>query len=191
MQRTTAPLVLFGVEATAAQRMEKLLQAKHNKAGQSTQPTGTAAITPAMRHHAHTRLAQVLQQYCSNFAVIAEATAAQRMEKLLQAKHKKAALSTQPTSAASITPAMRQHARTRLVQALQSNPQLGLEPAQQDAGGKTWEASLFQTSSSKSAYLSKLSNAVSQIKRAATLAELSGLHVRWDVDDLHGDHCAQ
>lgn len=74
---------------------------------------------------------------------------------------------------------MRQHAQARLAQALQSNTKLELDASRHQAGAKTWEASLFQSSNSKSAYLSKLSNAVSEIKRAEKLAELEGSHVRW------------
>lgn len=117
------------------------------------------------------------------------------MQKLLQAKPKKAGRQAQQalrSGTASITPAMRQHAQTRLLQALQkSNAQLGLETSQQQSGATTWEGSLFQASNSKSAYLSKLANAVAQIKRATSLAELDGAHVRWnDPAADHMDHSA-
>lgn len=102
------------------------------------------------------------------------------MEKLLQAKNKKSGHQAgQPTSTASVTPAMRQHAQIRLTQAMQSNTHLVLNTVQQHAGCHSWEASLFQRSNSKSAYLSKLSNAVSQIKRAVHRADIDGPHVQW------------
>ena len=46
------------------------------------------------------------------------------------------------------------------------------EEASAEAGASRWESGIYQASSSKSAYLSKLANAVSQIKRASGLAQL-------------------
>lgn len=85
---------------------------------------------------------------------------------------------------------MRQHAQARLAQALQSNTQLDLDASQQQAGAETWEASLFQSSNSKSAYLSKLSNAAAEIKRAEKLAEVDRSHVRWTATPDKSSHAA-
>lgn len=65
---------------------------------------------------------------------------------------------------------MRQHATARITQALQGNSALNLEAPRAEAGASKWESELHHSSSSKSAYLSKLANAVSQIKRASDVA---------------------
>ena len=46
------------------------------------------------------------------------------------------------------------------------------EEASVEAGASRWEAGIYLGSSSKSAYLSKLANAVSQIKRASDCTQL-------------------
>lgn len=105
---------------------------------------------------------------------LAEASSSQRLSKLLEGKgkSKQARLSTQQQALpAAITPAMRQHATARLTQALQENSALSLEAPQAVAGASRWESKLHHGSSSKSAYLSKLANAVSLIKRAPDVAQ--------------------
>lgn len=113
-----------------------------------------------------------------------EATSSQRLSKLLEGKGKgkpkQATLPSQQQPASAITPAMKQHARARISHALQDNPALEQGPqageedqeAAAEAAASRWECGIFQSSSSKSAYLSKLSNAISQIKRASEFAQL-------------------
>ncbi len=67
---------------------------------------------------------------------------------------------------------MRQHASDRLAKALTDNCELNLESPRAESGGSRWEYDIHQSSNSKSAYLSKLANAVSQIKRVSDLAQL-------------------
>ena len=79
---------------------------------------------------------------------------------------------------------MRQHATTRISHALRDNSALGFKRPQAeeeeedakeagaDAAAFRWESGIYQGSSSKSAYLSKLANAVAQIKQASDLAQL-------------------
>ena len=114
-----------------------------------------------------------MSQASLRLALPAEVSSSQRLSKLLdgKAKSKQASLSSQqqPLPAA-VTPAMRQHATARLSQALQDNSALKLEAARAEAGASRWESELHHGSSSKSAYLSKLANAVSQIKRSSDLA---------------------
>lgn len=106
----------------------------------------------------------------------AEHTATHRLQRLLSSsnsKQKQKATTQQPQPAtAAVPPATRDNARTRLVQALQSNAQLQLTAAQQESGAGRWEDALFRSSKSKSAYLSKLANASSQIKRATATTQL-------------------
>ena len=105
-----------------------------------------------------------------------EASSAQRLSKLLQgkAKSKQASLSSQQQAAPlAITPAMRQHATARISQALRDNSTLDLERPRAEAGAARWESETYKGSSSKSAYLSKLANTVSQIKRASDLVHLN------------------
>lgn len=110
----------------------------------------------------------------------AEASSSQRLSKLLdgKAKSKQARLSSQQQALpAAITPAMRQHATARLTQALQDNSALSLEAPRAEAGASKWESELHHGSSNKSAYLSKLANAVSQIRAAPDVAHF-GLPAR-------------
>ena len=128
----------------------------------------------------------------NSFVLFSEANSSQRLSKLLEGKargkSKQASLSSQHQAAsAAITPAMRQHATARISQALRDNSALkfdrpqgeeeeeggGDEEASAEAGAFRWESGIYQGSSSKSAYLSKLANAVSQIKRAPDLAQLN------------------
>ena len=121
--------------------------------------------------------------------LVSEADSSQRLSKLLEGKgrgkSKQASLSSQHQAAsAAITPAMRQHATTRISQALRDNSALSYKRPQaaeeeeedEEAGAEAaafrWESGIYQGSSSKSAYLSKLANAVAQIKRASDLAQL-------------------
>lgn len=123
----------------------------------------------------------------NNFVWCSEANSSQRLPKLLQGrstgKSKQARRSGQHLAAsAAITPAMRQHATARISQALVGNSALNFdtpraeeedeEEASAEAGASRWESRIYQGSSSKSAYLSKLANAVSQIKRASNLSQL-------------------
>ena len=114
-----------------------------------------------------------------------EAASSQRLSKLLEgkgkAKPKQATLPSQQQPASAITAAMRQHARARISHALQDNPALDLEAPQAgeedqetgaEAAASRWECAIYHGSGSKSAYLSKLSNAISQIKRALDFAQL-------------------
>ena len=77
---------------------------------------------------------------------------------------------------------MRKHATDRLASALAHNSALDLEKTQAESGACRWESDIFQGSNSKSAYLSKLSNAVSQIKRASELAQLGVPATAWVPD---------
>ena len=77
---------------------------------------------------------------------------------------------------------MRKHAADRITKALTDNSELNLESSRAEFRACRWESDIFQGSSSKSAYLSKLSNAVSQIKRVPDLAQL-GLPAAFWVPD--------
>ena len=109
----------------------------------------------------------------------AEAASSQRLSKLLQgkAKPKQASQPSQQQAAPAITPAMRDHASTRLSTALSGNSALSLEGTQAESAAASWESAIFQSSGSKSAYLSKLANTVSQIKRASDVMQLDALHL--------------
>lgn len=77
---------------------------------------------------------------------------------------------------------MRKHATDRLASTLAQNSALDLESGQAESGACRWESDIFQGSNSKSAYLSKLSNAVSQIKRASELEQLGVPTTAWVLD---------
>ena len=77
---------------------------------------------------------------------------------------------------------MRKHATDRLASTIAHNSALDLESGQAESGACRWESDIFQGSNSKSAYLSKLSNAVSQIKRASELAQLGVPATAWVQD---------
>ena len=108
--------------------------------------------------------------------LLAEVSSSQRMSKLLQSKSKgkpkQAGQSSQQQALPSVTPAMRQHAACRISHALQHNSALTLDALQAESAASTWESDIFHASNSKSAYLSKLANAVSQVKKASTLAHV-------------------
>ena len=106
--------------------------------------------------------------------LLAEMSSSQRMSKLLQnkGKPKQAGQPGQQPALPSVTPAMRRHAASRISQALQDNSALNLAALQAESAASTWESDIFRVSNSKSAYLSKLANAVSQIKNASNLAHL-------------------
>ena len=124
--------------------------------------------------------------HSARFRFLAVASASQRLAKLLQnkGKPKQAPQQSQPQTAPAITAAMRQHASQRVTKALQANSSLGLESTQAEAetGASRWESDIFSSSNSKSAYLSKLSNAVSQIRRATDLAQLELPAAAWVPD---------
>jgi hypothetical protein len=106
------------------------------------------------------------------------------LTKLLQnkGKSKQATQSSQSQPSPAITAAMRKHAADRITKALTDNSELNLESSQAESGACRWESDIFQSSNSKSAYLSKLSNAVSQIKRASDLAQLGLPATVWVPD---------
>ncbi len=86
---------------------------------------------------------------------------------------------------------MRKHAADRITKALTDNSELKLESSQAESGACTWESDIFQGSNSKSAYLSKLSNAVSQIKRAPDLAQLGLPVTAWEPDQATSTACPE
>ncbi len=120
-----------------------------------------------------------------------DASASQRLTKLLQnkGKSKQASQSSQPQPSPAISAAMRKHAADRLTKALTDNSELNLESSQAESGACRWESDIFQGSNSKSAYLSKLSNSVSQIKRAPDLAQLGVPATVWVPDQATSSAC--
>ncbi|KAL0036435.1 hypothetical protein WJX77_007708 [Trebouxia sp. C0004] len=119
-----------------------------------------------------------------------DASASQRLTKFLQNKGKsKQASSSQPQPPPAITAAMRRHAADRITKALTDNSELNLESSQAESGACRWECDIFQGSNSKSAYLSKLSNAVLQIKRAPDLAQLGLSATVWVPDQATLSPC--
>ncbi len=86
---------------------------------------------------------------------------------------------------------MRKHAADRITKALTGNSELNLESSQAESGACRWESDIFQGSNSKSAYLSKLSNAVSQIKRAPGLAQLGLPATAWVPDQATSSACPE
>lgn len=86
---------------------------------------------------------------------------------------------------------MRKHAADRLTRALTDNYELNLEGSHAESGACRWESDIFQGSNSKSAYLSKLSNAVSQIKRAPVLAQLGVPATFWVPDQATSSVCPE
>ncbi|KAA6420895.1 MAG: ATP-dependent DNA helicase Q-like 3-like [Trebouxia sp. A1-2] len=120
-----------------------------------------------------------------------DVSASQRLTKLLQnkGKSKQASQSSQPQPSPAITAAMRKHAADRITKALTDNSELNLETSQAESGACRWERHIFEGSNSKSAYLSKLSNAVSQIKRAPDLAQLGLPATAWVPDQATPPAC--
>ncbi len=86
---------------------------------------------------------------------------------------------------------MRKHAADRITKALTDNSELNLESSQAESGACKWESDIFLGSNSKSAYLSKLSNAVSQIKRAPDLAQLGLPVTAWVPDQATSFACRE
>ena len=84
---------------------------------------------------------------------------------------------------------MRKHAADKVTKALTANSELNLESSQAESGAYKWESDIFQGSKSKSAYLSKLSHAVSQIKRAPDLAQLGLPATVWVPDQATSSAC--
>lgn len=120
-----------------------------------------------------------------------DVSVSQRLTKLLQnkGKSKQASRSSQPQPSPAINAAMRKHAADKVTKALTANSELNLESSQAESGAYKWESDIFQGSKSKSAYLSKLSHAVSQIKRAPDLAQLGLPATVWVPDQATSSAC--